>query len=55
MASKRAIRRRECGHKKRYENQTLAVKQLINLKRKDNDRMRSYRCRFCGGWHVGHC
>lgn len=55
MASKRRLRRKACGDKVRHPTQTAAVRHLIKLQRKDFARgMRSYRCRWCGGWHVGH-
>lgn len=56
MASKRAIRRRACKGKIRHPDRAAAGLHLTGLflaKRIDGP-MSCYRCRFCGGWHVGH-
>lgn len=55
MSSKRRIRRRACAGKQRHETQTEAVAHIIHLRQSfPAERLRSYKCRFCGGWHVGH-
>ena len=56
MASKRALKRRHCSRKTRFSNQTEAVKSLIKYKKNTVDYMgmRTYKCRFCKGWHLGH-
>ncbi len=59
MASKRHQRRRECGHKQRHTDRTGAVAHLIQLQKADRVRgafgsLRTYKCRHCKGWHVGH-
>ena len=55
MASKRRQRRNACSGKQRHADQTAAVRHIISLKRTgDIGYVRSYRCRFCSGWHVGH-
>ena len=55
MASKRRIRRKQCGNKQRHRTQVEAVAHIIGLRRKgEKGNMQSYRCRFCGSFHVGH-
>lgn len=56
MASKRALRRKDCKGKVRFADQTAAVAAMISLKCKgDDSNIRSYRCRKgCKGWHIGH-
>jgi hypothetical protein len=57
VASKRRLRRKACGDKQRHADQAAAVKHIIQLKnsvRWNGNPIRSYRCTFCGGWHVGH-
>lgn len=56
MSSKRAIRRKACKGKVRHQCAEHAWAHLRALlkKRDDGLRMNVYRCRFCGGWHVGH-
>jgi hypothetical protein len=56
MASKRRIRRLQCGGKIRYETQDQAYGGLRKhtLMRKETWPMSPYRCRFCRGWHIGH-
>ncbi len=56
MASKRRIRRIQCGGKTRYGAQDAAWAGLRqHLKRKKESwHMSPYPCRFCRGWHIGH-
>lgn len=57
MASKRRLRRKQCGHKRRYENHdqaTVAMHQIIQAGKKRGGWLRVYRCRFCNGYHFGH-
>ncbi len=54
MSSKRRLRRNACGDKQRHADRTQAVRHLIELKRKGAVSIRTYMCRFCHGWHVGH-
>lgn len=53
MASKRAIRRRACGQKKRYGTHAEAVTGMRWLRARAIG-MVTYSCRFCGGYHFGH-
>ena len=50
MASKRQLKRKECGDKVRYETQTLAV---ASNKRQGME-THTYKCRFGNHWHIGH-
>ena len=57
MASKRHIRRKQCGKKRRFttrgECETamhLAIKAGLKRGRSFN----CYHCSFCGGFHFGH-
>jgi hypothetical protein len=57
MASKRAMRRRICGVKRRFVSQHLAIAAIMRLRHKRNcflDTLQPYRCRFCHGFHFGH-
>lgn len=55
MSSKRAIRRRSCKGKVRHASHEHAVIALVKTVRGGaNGHMSAYRCRFCGGWHIGH-
>lgn len=55
MSSKRAIRRRTCGHKIRHTTVEAARVHIGQLHHaKGYCPMNAYRCSFCGGWHVGH-
>jgi predicted RNA-binding Zn-ribbon protein involved in translation (DUF1610 family) len=51
MASKRHIRRRACGTKRAYPDQTAAVRAIIVFNR-SGDQLVSYRCPHCGSWHL---
>ena len=57
MASKRSIRRKQCGHKQRFADSASAravMLQVIYSKNFNGGRMNVYRCRFCAGYHFGH-
>lgn len=56
MASKRAVRRRSCEGKVRHASHTDAIIALSVMKRagKCQSDARVYRCKFCGGYHIGH-
>lgn len=55
MASKRRIRRKQCGSKQRHRTQAEAVSHIIGLRCKgERGNMQAYRCGFCHGYHVGH-
>lgn len=54
MSSKRRLRRKECERKKRFATKHEASLGALGATRRGVDRLRVYRCRFCGGWHMGH-
>ena len=54
MASKRAIRRRSCENKIRYDDVKSAEQVAKRLRRKNRTaHINFYKCGFCGGVHVG--
>ncbi len=53
VASKRAERRRQCGHKERL-HQAEAERVARRLSAQDGAWMTPYHCPHCGAWHVGH-
>lgn len=56
MASKRRVRKKQCGSKIKYKSEKLALSALILLK-KDKDLLdyfTVYRCKFCKSFHFGH-
>lgn len=54
MASRRAVKRKQCGNKIRFNSQTEAVGIGISLMKKKKIHVVSYKCSFCNGWHLGH-
>jgi len=56
MASKRKLRKRECGDKRRYGTMADAARHLAwlrNLNPSFNN-VGAYHCGFCGSFHLGH-
>lgn len=57
MASKRHIRRKQCGGKKRFESHGEAhgiMHSLISSGNKRGGWLHVYFCKFCKGYHFGH-
>lgn len=57
MASKRRVRRRQCGRKQRFESHTQAMDAMHSVIRAGKTRggwLHIYHCRFCNGYHFGH-
>ena len=54
MSSKRKVRLRQCGHKVKHSDEREAWGHARHLYEKDGARMSVYKCRWCGGYHVGH-
>ena len=55
MSSKRAVRRKSCSGKVRYDDIELAWKAVRASGARDNSGwILPYKCRFCGGYHIGH-
>lgn len=53
MSSKRRIRRRQCGHKRRYAD-AIAAGNVARYFRHQGQHLAPYRCPWCGWWHIGH-
>ena len=56
MASKRAVHRKQCGNKVRHPTQTEAAgaRRALIKQKGWTGTINTYRCPFCGGWHIGH-
>ncbi len=55
MSSKRALRRKQCERKTRFETKDEALASARHTRAvSGRGPVAAYRCRFCGGWHVGH-
>lgn len=57
MASKRRIRRKQCGRKMRFDSHDLAAAAMFKLivsGKKNGGWLHVYKCRFCHGYHFGH-
>lgn len=49
----RGTRYKQCERKVRYENVDQAIDASVNVLFRSSTVVEPYRCRFCGGWHVG--
>ncbi|EAP0942965.1 hypothetical protein B7802_07380 [Salmonella enterica] len=56
MASKRRLRRKQCGRKRCHKTAADACIELrlIKLKYGHQGQIGVYRCPFCNNYHVGH-
>lgn len=54
MSSKRAIRRRACEGKVRYESREVAFRSAGCASARLNTHLTCYRCQSCGSYHIGH-
>lgn len=56
MASKRAIRRKQCDGKVRHADAAAAMlaRATLNRRKGYQGTMNVYRCAFCKGYHIGH-
>lgn len=55
MASKRHVRQRACGDKRRYETVEAGREAIYQLNRTGyKGHMNVYKCKFCHSYHVGH-
>jgi len=54
MSSKRAIRRRSCSNKERYNSKTEANRAAFFSRRRTGEWIIAYKCRFQPHWHIGH-
>ena len=49
----RKLRRRSCERKRRYPDHIAALAFAIHeMERQPGLKLDTYRCRFCGGWHL---
>lgn len=54
MASKRHVRRHQCGKKYRYADEATAKAAAFALFRQKGGPLRdAYRCRWCRWYHIG--
>lgn len=53
MASKRRIRRKQCGDKQRHKSEAEATAHAVSYLHKFGKYKRAYRCSWCHYWHVG--
>ena len=53
MASKRALRRKQCG-KVAYDTASDAWKRVVYVRRRQGERLTTYACPHCAKFHVGH-
>lgn len=42
-----------CDGKVRFESESMASKVSQRSRHKHHTKIAPYRCRFCGGWHIG--
>lgn len=57
MASKRAVKRAQCGNKIKYFTPEPARREASRLRAVrigTGERIDAYKCSNCGAWHVGH-
>jgi hypothetical protein len=57
MASKRQVRRRKCGTKRRFDTERAARAGMISAIARGvstKGYASPYRCKFCGKYHWGH-
>lgn len=54
MASKRALKRKQCGDKHRFNSVHDANQAAGRASQKSDSWISSYKCRFCGYFHIGH-
>ena len=54
MSSKRHQRRKQCQGKRRYADEHNAKSAAFFTAKTFGGVFHHYKCRPCGGWHVGH-
>lgn len=54
VSSRRQQRRRACFGKRRLPSAEIAEHVARLMSRRTQSLLLSYRCRYCGHWHVGH-
>lgn len=53
MASKRRLRRKQCG-KHSFPDEKTANTACLIARKERGQRLHAYRCNFCPTWHIGH-
>ena len=53
MASKRRVRRQQCGNKIRHTSEAAAALHVDSLRYAQTVNVQAYHCPFCHHWHVG--
>jgi hypothetical protein len=48
-----ALVKNSCERKRRFQTQK-AAQWMMNDRRNQPGMFTAYRCKFCGGWHIGH-
>jgi hypothetical protein len=54
MASKRHVKRKQCGDKRRYPDIKAAKTASVLLFQRTGSKLQSYYCKYCRHWHIGH-
>ena len=54
MASKRGLRRRQCGNKLKLTKEEAIKKAWKMGLDRPGQSFDGYKCMMCGSWHVGH-
>lgn len=54
MASRRRLRKKSCDGKKKFTDQESAGRAAAYRTRLHGRWITPYRCKFCGGYHIGH-
>lgn len=54
MTSRALLRRKQCEGKVKYHTLADAASAARRVRRRTNDRISFYRCRFCSNLHIGH-
>jgi hypothetical protein len=56
MSSKRHVRRKACGDKRRFSDQASAIAaiRMMRAKGKAMGMLQAYRCKWCSSFHWGH-
>lgn len=54
MASRRRERRHDCERKTRYGSIAEARAEAWKARVRSGDHIGEYKCKHCGGWHIGH-
>lgn len=53
MSSKRRLRRKQCEGKRKFADAQEATA-FMKATYSASEKIMTYHCNFCGGWHIGH-